>query len=74
MNYSQWVSYWGSMHENQPLNGRVHWKRLPGAEQPVHLHTSVDYALNRDDFENPAIGAASDGSDAGVQAGRLLTP
>ncbi|MCC6124511.1 MAG: protein kinase [Pirellulales bacterium] len=73
MDFAGWLSHWGPSRENQSMLDRVHWKRLPGSERPAHRQTPNDYALDREQIENPALGAASDGSDAGVQAGRLLS-
>ena len=74
MNFAAWQNYWGPSRENQPMSGRIDWKRPPSFDRPAHLQSPADYALNRAHFENPALGAASDGSDAGVQASRLLAP
>ncbi len=74
MNFGKWLSYWGPSRENQPRLCRLDWKRLPGIDLPAHLQAPVDYALDPEQPENPALGAASDGYDAGAQIGRLPSP
>jgi hypothetical protein len=73
MNFGSWLSHWGPSWENQPRTGPLEWKQFPKIDKPTHLQTTADYSLNRG-RENPAVGASSDGSDAGVQAARLPAP
>ena len=37
----------------------------------MHRASPADYALDEESPHNPAVGAASDGRNIGVQAGRL---
>jgi len=69
LDFAAWQSYWGSEDENLPNWDEVQWRKLPEADRPLHAHSPGDYALEGSTSENPAIGAASDGSNAG-----FLTP
>ena len=70
--FETWKSYWEpEERENLPMVGRVGWQELPGADSTLHTHAPADYALAGPGAENPAHGAASDGSDVGFQADRL---
>ncbi len=71
MDFDAWQTYWGLEHENLPMDDVVTWRQLPEADRPLHTHTPPDYALDDSAVSNPAAGAASDGSNAGVQADRL---
>ncbi len=65
-----WQAYWGP-RESQPSLGKVVWQQLPPATRPVNQSIAADFALRSGD--NPPRHAASDGSDAGLQAGLLPT-
>jgi serine/threonine-protein kinase len=78
--FEEWKQYWGeeirpAMDEGGwevlPSLDEVRWRGLPGAERPLHAHTPDDYALDDSAPNEGAIGAASDGRDAGLQADRL---
>jgi hypothetical protein len=71
MDFGGWTSHWGPSLENQPMHSRLEWKRRPEPDCPPHLQTPADYLLSAEHGENPAMGRASDGSDAGMQVGRL---
>jgi serine/threonine protein kinase len=72
LNFEGWRKYWGASRENQPFYGHIAWNNLPGPEKPLHLQTPADYGLSATAVENPALGAASDGRNAGVQFENLL--
>ena len=65
-----WQAYWGP-RESQPSLDKVAWQQLPPAARPVNQDTPADFALRSGD--NPPRHAASDGSDAGLQASSLPT-
>jgi len=78
--FEEWKQYWGEEiraaldeggWEVLPSLDEVRWRQLPGAERPLHTHTPDDYALDDSTSNNLAIGAASDGGDAGLRADRL---
>jgi len=78
--FEQWKRYWGAEiratldeggWEVLPSLDEVNWRRLPDADRPLHTHAPGDYALDDSTSNNPAIGAASDGADAGLVAARL---
>jgi len=73
MAFEAWQLYWGLENENLPKSGQVIWKKLPDPDRPLHTHTPADYALSGSGStpNNPALGAARDGSNAGFQADRL---
>jgi serine/threonine-protein kinase len=68
-----WLLHWaGTGGESFPNFNRVQWKQPPPDDRPVHAHVPGDYALSdAAGADNPALGAASDSSDAGCQLGRL---
>ena len=67
-----WKSYWGPEHENLPRLGKVKWKKLPAEDRPAHAMSPADFALDPAP-DNPAVGTASDGHDAGCLIERLPT-
>ena len=69
--FEAWQSYWRSEHENLPNLDQVRWRQLPGSDRPLHTHLPADYALDLTAEDNPAVGAASDGGNAGFQEARL---
>ncbi|MCR4411286.1 MAG: protein kinase [Thermoguttaceae bacterium] len=72
--FDAWWAYWGPDREILPAMHRVQWKKPLPAASPVHAHTPADYALGRPSeggAVNPAVGAASDGKDAGMIPERL---
>jgi eukaryotic-like serine/threonine-protein kinase len=72
MSFDAWRDYWGTKRENLPNWHRVQWKQLPAADRPLPSHLPADYALSPSAASaNPAIGAASDGRDAGCLFDRL---
>jgi len=71
MDFDGWRIYWGSEDENLPLHNAVKWRNLPEITRPMHTHAPTDYALDDSETDNPAIGAASDGRNAGLQVERL---
>jgi serine/threonine protein kinase len=72
LSFDGWRMYWGPSRENQPFSGPIEWSDPSGAERPPHTQTPADYGLNEKVDDNPALGAAEDGRDAGMQAERLL--
>ncbi|MBN2476019.1 MAG: protein kinase [Pirellulales bacterium] len=67
--FEAWTSYWGS-GEHERLD-QVRWQGLPKPDRPWHTCTPSDLALGGTAEDNPAIGGASDGSNAGFQTDRL---
>jgi hypothetical protein len=74
MAFGAWLSHWSVDREIAPIVNHVIWSRLPAADQPVHTHTPADYVLDHTALENPALGAASDGGEAGFVISRLPRP
>jgi serine/threonine-protein kinase len=72
LSFDGWRTYWGPSRENQPFSGRIEWNNLPGADRPPHAQTPADYGLDEEAEENPALGAAADGKNAGMQSERLM--
>ena len=52
----------------------VVWRRLPPASQPFHSQVPLDYQLDSESAENPAVAGASDGTDAGCMVNQLPRP
>ena len=71
MGFDAWKSHWGGERENLPHAGPLAWRKPPPASQPMHRSSPADYALAEESANNPAVGAASDGRNIGVQAARL---
>jgi len=71
MDFDGWQTYWGSEDENLPLCDAVQWRQPPEVGRLMSVHVPADYVLDDSSSDNPAIGAASDGRDAGVQFDRL---
>lgn len=71
-----WRSYWDALQrEIRPSANRVVWKQLPSGDRPVSSHLPGDYALDAAAIpQNPAIGTASDGGDAGMRIEPLPLP
>ncbi len=72
LTFEGWRKYWGSFPGKPTVFRRILWNKLPGADRPVHSHTPADYGLDEASLENPAIGTASDGRNAGMNAENLL--
>ena len=72
-NADAWLAHWATTGgENLPAFNSVQWKQQPPDDRPVHAHVPADYALNdAAGAGNPALGAATDSSDAGCRLGRL---
>jgi hypothetical protein len=73
MTFEAWKAHWGPEQEIRPAANQVQWSRLPAADRPLHTEGPADYALRHGSLgaPNPALGAASDGRDAGAQMDRL---
>jgi len=72
LGFEAWCSYWGPELEHLPSLDSVGWAVAPPVDVPAHRQTPSDYRLDSTpNLANPARRAASDGSDAGVQAERL---
>ncbi len=70
--FEDWRNHWCAARENFPTINRVQWRQLPGVDRPVHQQTPEDYVLSTAESPpNAALGAASDGQDAGFVAARL---
>jgi eukaryotic-like serine/threonine-protein kinase len=72
LSFEGWQTYWGPSRENQPFSGHIDWNSPSGPDRPIHTQTPADYSLNEATLENPAVGAASDGRNAGMQIERLM--
>lgn len=70
MDFAAWQEYWGPQRESLPRLDAGVLAGIPPALGPTHSRTPDDYALSAQS-DNPAVGAAADGQDAGFQAGRL---
>jgi serine/threonine-protein kinase len=70
--FDDWQNFWRGQSRWQiaDKNG-VRWRGLPPVDRPYHSHTPSDYALDPESAGNLALGAASDGLDAGCVARRL---
>lgn len=65
MRFDEWREHWGADSRSLLARGGTPlWKGLARSDRPFHAQTAADYALDRD-AANPALGAASDGLDAG---------
>ncbi|MGQ9574898.1 MAG: protein kinase domain-containing protein [Thermoguttaceae bacterium] len=76
LDFEAWRAYWGDQQEIVPSVDQVQWEGLPGADRALYGHEPADYALRGSSATgptNPALGAASDGRDAGLEA-ELLPP
>ncbi|MGA2033674.1 MAG: hypothetical protein ABSG68_15575, partial [Thermoguttaceae bacterium] len=71
MTFDDWRKFWGPQRENLSRCGRVAWRNLPGADRPMHHHVPADYSLDDALSNNPALGTASDGRNAGLLEDRL---
>ncbi len=71
MGFDAWKSHWGGDRENLPHAGPLAWRKTPPASRPMHRTSAADYALADEAENNPAVGAASDGGNIGLQATRL---
>jgi serine/threonine-protein kinase len=70
VDFSQWRTHWGEQNEVQPRLDAVAWRGLPHPLAPLSTHSPIDYALATSG-PNPAVGAASDGDDAGCRRSQL---
>lgn len=70
MTFEDWKLHWSSEDENLPRYNQVGWQESPPLDKPFHTRTPDDYVLREG---NPAIGAAPDGSNAGLLIERLPT-
>ncbi|MEE8450950.1 MAG: protein kinase [Thermoguttaceae bacterium] len=68
--FEDWKLHWSSENENLPRYNQVDWQESSPTDKPFHTRTPDDYALD-DTGDNPAIGSAPDGSNAGLRIGRL---
>jgi len=71
MDFTAWCDYWGPQRETLPRLHEAVLVALPPTIGPFHTRVPDDYALDTVQTDNPAVGAAADGQDAGFQAGRL---
>lgn len=71
LGFDDWQALWGPDRETLPSWGQVQWHGLPGPEQTLCERQPSDYRLADNGIDNPALGAASDGANAGAQLDRL---
>jgi serine/threonine-protein kinase len=70
--FEDWQDLWRKQSRWQVAGkNAVRWRALPGAERAFHAHTPNDYALESEAANNPALGGAGDGLDAGCIIGQL---
>jgi len=67
--FGDWRTAWKD-HETSPVRSLVLWKGLPESQRAFHDHTTADYALDRSEPSNPALGRGKD-PDAGVLAAKM---
>jgi serine/threonine-protein kinase len=66
MRFDAWQDHWGSQSRSQWVRKDIAlWRGLAGSDRPFHAHAPADYALDSGLTNNPALGGASDGADAG---------
>jgi len=70
MRFEDWQRYWAD-RSHFATKDAVVWKNFPSAQQIFHAHTPSDYALETGQANNPALGAAADGSNLGSILGQL---
>jgi hypothetical protein len=68
LSFYEWQALWGALQERQLT--RADWRQLPEISRPYHVHVPEDYALDDQSWDNPALGGASDGYDAGMLFGQ----
>ena len=72
LRFEGWQNLWRKQSRWQVAGkSAVRWRGLPGAERAFSTHTPSDYALESDGANNPVLGGASDGLDAGCVARQL---
>ena len=71
LSFEGWQTYWGPSRENQPYSGRIEWNNLPDPDRPLHTQILADYILDELAIDNPALGAASDGHNVGMEVENL---
>jgi hypothetical protein len=70
--FEDWQDLWRKQSRWQVAGKNVvRWRALPGAERAFHTHAPNDYALAPEAADNPALGGAGDGLDAGCVAKQL---
>jgi serine/threonine-protein kinase len=75
LNFDQWRERWqySSTHQFGGQDAVV-WATRPSGGRPYHAHLASDYVLDTGAASNPALGGASDGSDAGARLPYLPVP
>jgi hypothetical protein len=75
LNFDQWRERWqySSTHQFGGQDAVV-WATRPSNSRPYHAHLASDYVLDTGASSNPALGGASDGSDAGARLPYLPVP
>jgi serine/threonine-protein kinase len=75
LNFDQWRERWqySSTHQFGGQDAAV-WATRPSGGRPYHAHLASDYVLDTGAASNPALGGASDGSDAGARLPYLPVP
>jgi serine/threonine-protein kinase len=68
LNFDQWRERWQFTSTHQ-FGGQdaVVWATRPSGGRPYHTHLASDFVLDASAPANPALGGASDGSDAGAR-------
>ncbi len=70
MRFEDWQKLWAS-RSKLAANVTISWRRPPQSDRAFHTHTPLDYALDATAADNPAIGGAGDGLDAGCVSKQL---
>jgi hypothetical protein len=69
LDFEGWVQYWSNSEsgaEDHSQHNVVIWRDAPAADRAWHSMRPADFALDTENSENPAHGAASSGQDAGM--------
>ena len=69
--FDQWQQFW-SGRSKSAVNAPLAWRNPPHSDRPFHTHTADDYSLDASADDNPAVGGAGDGLDAGYVAKQLI--
>jgi serine/threonine protein kinase len=71
MYFDDWCGYWNVQAEGAKSLSPLNWKNPLPADRSFHALTPNEFLLDDAVAGNPAVGAARDGGDAGLNAKRL---
>lgn len=69
--FADWVRHWASGAEVGPFQDAVIWRKRHWMVKPMSELQVTDFALDRDDPTNAAVGGATNSSDAGANLSNL---